>query len=309
MPRVFRGPRRASTGSTMLALTALTAVAIIWGASYPFTKMLFEELTAWQVMAARFAIAAVTMLAGLWRWIRRLSRQDLLRGVFLGAIYGAAQIVQTVGLAHTSASISGFITGLYVVLTPLCAALLLRSRVTGRAWISALAAAGGLAVLAVRGVSFGLGEWLTLAGAALYAVHIVALGSFSRRGNTLGLTAVQVVTVAVLCITAAVPGGFALPHTSGGWVNLLYLAIIAGGAAMFIQTWAQSRLPATRAAVIMATEPVWAAATAIAVLGEVLTWRIGLGGGLMLAAMFIVESAPKTAADPPGPPDLPKIAG
>lgn len=293
----------------LLAFGALTVVAVIWGSSYPFTKILFEDMSAWQFLALRFSMAAVTMAAVFWRSVLRLPRRVLLQGVVLGAMFGVAQILQTVGLAHTAATVSGFITGLYVVFTPLCAAVLLRTRVGLRVWVACTMAIVGLGILALQGVSLGLGEWLTLGSALIYALHILALGTWSRSRDALGLTVVQMVVVALLCVFAAAPGGYAAPGSASGWLILVYLAVVSGGMAMLVQTWAQSQMSASRAAIVMATEPVWAALLAITMIGEPLTWRVVVGGALMLAAMFVVESGGRAATDPVGAPDLPKLAG
>lgn len=293
----------------VLALIALTATAVIWGSSYAFTKIIFAELTAWQFLALRFSIAAVAMLAVFWRAAARLPRRVLLQGVVLGTLFGVAQILQTVGLAHTAATVSGFITGLYVVFTPLCAAVLLRSRVGAKVWLASAMAIVGLGILALQGVSLGLGEWLTLGSALLYALHILALGAWSTPRNALGLAVVQIAVVALLCVIAAAPGGYAAPGSVSGWLILLYLAIVSGGIAMLVQTWAQSHMSASRAAIVMATEPVWAAMLAILMIGEPLTWRVVVGGALMLAAMFVVESGPRRRGDRAGVEDLPKLAG
>ncbi len=135
-PADLRGP--------LLAFGALTVVAVIWGSSYPFTKLLFADMTAWQFLALRFALAAVAMAAVFWRSVLRLPRRVLLQGVVLGAMFGTAQILQTVGLAHTAATVSGFITGLYVVFTPLCAAVLLHTSVGLRVWVASTMAIAGL---------------------------------------------------------------------------------------------------------------------------------------------------------------------
>jgi drug/metabolite transporter (DMT)-like permease len=293
----------------LFAFGALTLVAVIWGSSYPFTKILFEHMSAWQFLALRFALAAAAMVAVFWRSVLRLSRRVLLQGVLLGAMFGVAQILQTVGLAHTAATVSGFITGLYVVFTPLCAAVLLRSRVGLRVWLASTMAIVGLGILALQGVSLGLGEWLTLGSALVYALHIIALGAWSRSRDALGLSVVQIVVIAAVCVAAAAPGGYAAPGSAGGWLILVYLAVVSGGVAMLVQTWAQSQMSASRAAIVMSTEPVWAALLAITMIGEPLTWRVVVGGTLMLAAMFVVESGGHTTTDPVGPPDLPKLAG
>lgn len=296
------------TGS-VAALIALLAVAMVWGSSYPFTKILFAEMTAWQFLALRFSIAAVALYAVFWRAVARLPRTMVVYGMVLGALYGTAQVLQTVGLAHTSASVSGFITGLFVVFTPLCGFVLLRHRIGTRVWIATLMAIVGLGVLALQGFALGFGEWLTVASALVYALHIVALGAWSTARDALGLAVVQIIAVALVCVVAAAPGGYTLPQTGGGWAIVIYLALIAGGVAMLVQTWAQSQMSASRAAIVMSTEPLWAALLAILMIGESLTWRLTLGGGLMLAAMFVVESGPRRAQDPAGIEDLPRLAG
>ncbi len=296
-------------GGPVVAMAALLAVAVVWGSSFPLTKVLLATLSARQYLALRFALAAAVLLLAFPRSVWRLPRRALVRAIVLGLAYGAAQLVQTTGLAYTPATVSGFITGLYVVATPLCAFALLHVRIGRRAWVGALLAVVGLAVLALRGLSLGYGEWLTLASAVLFALHIVGLGAWARARDALGMAVVQMVVIAVVCVVATVPEGFAAPADATGWVIVVYLAVVSGGAAMIVQTWAQSQIPASRAAVVMSTEPGWSAVLSIAFFGEPLTWRVVLGGALMLAAMLVVETGPRSAAEPAGPEDLPKFAG
>ena len=138
---------------------------------------------------------------------QRLTRQQLRHGTVLGLLYGVAQILQTVGLAHTAASVSGFLTGLYVVATPVLGALLLRTRVTKLTWLAALLATAGLGVLSLRGFSIGYGELLTVASALIYAGHIIALGRFSRPDEALGLSLVQIVVITLVSAVAALASG------------------------------------------------------------------------------------------------------
>lgn len=292
----------------MLALVALLAVAVVWGSSFPLTKVLLESLPARQYLAARFLIAAVVMLAVFPRAVLALPRRALVHGALLGVLYGLAQLVQTTGLEYTPATISGFITGLYVVLTPLSAAVLLRARVGARAWVGSVLAAVGLGVLALQGLSLGYGEWLTLASAVLFALHIVGLGAWAKPREALGVAVVQMAGIAVVCVLATVPEGFAAPPRGVDWVILLYLALVSGGLAMVVQTWAQSLLSPSRAAVIMSSEPGWSAVLSIGFFGEPLTWRVAAGGALMLAAMLVVELGPRRPTEPARPEDLPKLA-
>jgi drug/metabolite transporter (DMT)-like permease len=251
------------------------------------------------------------MLLLFHRAVLALSRKTLLRGGILGVTYGVAQIVQTTGLEHTSASISGFITGTYVVLTPICGAVLLKSVIGKRAWAGAVLATTGLAVLALKGFSIGLGEAVTLLSALTYALHIIGLGKWSTGANALGLAVVQIVAtglVSLIGATIADPGGLTLPADAFDWTALLYMALISGALAMIVQSWAQAHLAASRAAIIMSTEPGWAALFSITFLHDPLTWRILVGGALMLAAMVIVETGPRRRDDAPHPDELPKLA-
>ena len=296
---------RPSLGSARLATLLLMGVTAVWGSTFFLIRDLVAHVPSADFLAVRFAIAAVVMFAVFRRQTLALSRADLLTGVGLGVLYGAAQLLQTTGLEHTDASVSGFVTGTYVVLTPVFGALIFRDRIAPSTWVAVGLATTGLAVLSLRGLSIGYGEALTLASAALYALHIIGLGRFSRSHTATGLATVQAFVIAVLCSVAAVPGGITLPSDGGQWASLLYMALVAGAVALWAQTWAQSHLPATRAAIVMTLEPVFAAFFAVLAGGERLTARMLGGGALVLTAMYVVEllgrRTPETTAelDPP----------
>ncbi|MDE1894323.1 MAG: DMT family transporter [Xanthomonadaceae bacterium] len=278
--------------TTTLATLGLLALTAVWGSTFVLIKNVLGRMPVADFLAVRFVIAAVVMLALFARPVWRMSRQQVLRGLLLGATYGAGQLLQTWGLARIAPSVSGFVTGMYVVFTPLLALLLLRQRMSGVVWLAVLLSTAGLALLSLNGVSVDLGVWLTLASAALYALHIVGLGQWSRQGEAFGMSAVQMVAIALVCLLATLPHGPLLPPDHQAWFAVLYMALVAGAGAMLVQTWAQSHLPATRAAIVMTTEPVFAAAFAVALGSDVLSWRMVLGGGLILAAMYLVELLP-----------------
>jgi len=249
------------------------------------------------MLTIRFAIAAVALAIVAGRRLK-MPLRTLRQGLLLGVLYGIAQLLQTVGLAHTAASVSGFLTGLYVVLTPLLSALILRTRIAPAVWAAAVLATVGLGVLSLQGFAIGYGELLTVASAVVYALHIIVLGRVSEPGTALQLSVVQMAAIAVVCGIGAAPGGIQLPSSGVDWAIVVYLALIAGALTMLLQTWAQARVEASRAAVIMAMEPVWAAGFAVALGGESLTWRMLLGGGAILAAMYLVELAPRRRSVP-----------
>lgn len=279
--------RRGELGP-LLALLAMTAA---WGSTFFMIKDVVTRLPVPDLLTVRFAIAALALAVVAGPRLR-MSLLTLRRGLLLGLLYGIAQLLQTFGLAHTAASVSGFLTGLYVVLTPLLSAVILRTRIPPAVWAASVLATVGLGVLSLQGFAIGYGELLTVASAVVYALHIVALGRMSEPGTALQLSVVQMATIAVVCGLAAAPGGIQLPGSGADWVIVIYLALIAGALTMLLQTWAQARVEASRAAVIMAMEPVWAAAFAVVFGGENLTGRMLIGGGAILAAMYLVELAP-----------------
>lgn len=290
-------PARSRPASSTLAALGLLAVTAAWGSTFFLLKGVVERVPVTDFLAVRFALAAAAVWLLAPRSVSRLTATERRHGVLLGLVYGGGQVLQTVGLQTTSASVSGFVTGMYVVFTPLLGAVLLRARIGRTVWLAVALATAGLAVLSLQGLAVGTGEALTLASAVLYAAHIVGLGAWSSGRSALGLTVVQLLTITVVCGAGAVPGGIALPQSAGDWGALVYMALVAGALALVVQTWAQAHLPATRAAIIMTMEPVWAGLFAVLLGGERLGVRVVLGGGLVLAAMYLVELGPRRPGD------------
>ncbi len=279
--------------ATLLAALALLAVTAIWGSTFFLIRDLLDRVPTLDFLAVRFAIAAALLALIAPRSLAKLSTESRKRALVLGALYGVAQILQTAGLAHTAASVSGFITGMYVVATPLFAALLLRTRIGPLTWLAVALAATGLAVLTLEGFSIGYGEAITLVAALIYALHIVGLGAWSKPDEALGMSILQLVVIAVICLVATAPDGIVLPDNTRDWLSVLYMAVFAGSLALVAQTWAQAHLPPTRTAIIMSMEPVFAAFFAVLLGGELLSSRMVLGGMLVLTAMLIVEISPR----------------
>ncbi|HET7350320.1 MAG TPA: DMT family transporter [Marmoricola sp.] len=281
----------------LLATLALLAMTACWGSTFFLIHDLLDRVPVVDFLAVRFTVASVAMLVVAPRAIGRLSPEKRRHAIVLGLLYGGAQILQTAGLATTAASISGFITGLYVVCTPLFAAVLLHTRIGRMTWVAVALAIAGLGVLTLGDVSAGFdvgyGEALTLVAALVYALHIVGLGAWSTASDALGMSVLQIIVIAVTCSVAAAPGGIVLPSGTADWLSVLYMALFAGAAALLGQTWAQAHLPPTRTAIIMSMEPVFAAFFAVLLGGEDPTARMLLGGALVFSAMLIVELVPR----------------
>jgi drug/metabolite transporter (DMT)-like permease len=282
-----------SRRTSLLATGALLATTAAWGSTFFLIKDLLERMPTLDFLAVRFLIAGVVMAAVAPGALRRLSPATRRHAVVLGLLYGVAQILQTAGLAHTAASVSGFITGMYVVATPLFAAVILHTRVTAVTWAAVALATAGLAVLTLDGFSVGYGEAITLVAALIYALHIVGLGAWSTPSEALGMSVLQLLVIAVVCLVATAPDGVVLPDNGRDWLSVVYMALVAGALALLAQTWAQAHLAPTRTAIIMSTEPVFAAFFAVLLGGESLTSRMVVGGVMVLAAMLTVELAPR----------------
>jgi drug/metabolite transporter (DMT)-like permease len=278
---------------TLLATAALLAVTACWGSTFFLIHDLLQRVPTLDFLAVRFAIASVTLILLAPKALARLTRESRRHAVVLGCLYGVAQILQTAGLAQTPASVSGFITGMYVVATPVFAALILRTRIGALTWVAVGLAMAGLGVLTLSGFSVGYGEALIFVAAMIYALHIVGLGAWSDARQTLGMAIVQLIVITVICMVCTAPNGLVLPDRTSDWLSVVYMAVFAGAGAMIGQTWAQAHLPPTRAAIIMSMEPVFAALFAVLLGGESATVRMVFGGLLVLAAMLIAELAPR----------------
>ena len=276
---------------------ALVGVTAIWGSTFVVVKDAVERIPVTDFLTWRFALAALAMLALRPRSVADLGPAGRRAGVLVGLALGAGYLLQTLGLQHTSAAVSGFITGMFVVLTPLCSAVLLRQRVSLAAWAAVALATGGLALLSLHGLSIGYGELLTLGCAAAFSLHIVGLGRWAGSYDAFGLAVVQLVTTAALCACVAVPGGLAVPHDGTVWFALAVTALGATALAFVVQTWAQAHLAPTRAAVVMTMEPVFSGIFAVIVAGEHLGVRTLAGAALVLVAMVLTEVGPRQGAE------------
>ncbi|MBW8800606.1 MAG: DMT family transporter [Streptomyces sp.] len=297
--RLRPGHNRLRTG----AVVGLLLVTAVWGATFLVVKDATVGMPVFSFLTWRFAIAAVVMAAFRPSVVRRLDRGTLGRGAAAGFLLGVAFILQTLGLQHTSAAVSGFLTGLFVVLTPLLAWLLFRQRLSPLTWTAALTATAGLALITLSGASFGSGEALTLLCAVCFALHLLALGRWSPGRDAYAFTVVQLATAALMCLIGTVPHGVRIPHGAGAWTAVLVTAVLASAFAYMVQTWAQKHVTATQAAVILTMEPVFAGLFAVLAGGERLTLSTLAGGALVVTAMFLVEVPGSTsgtsAADEP----------
>jgi drug/metabolite transporter (DMT)-like permease len=274
----------------MPALIALVLVTAVWGVTFVQVKDAVAVYPLFAFLALRFGIASLTLaLPGAWR-IRRLGRSGVGAAALAGGLLAAGYVLQTLGLQRTSVSSTGFITGMYVVLTPLLALALFRIRIGLAAWLGVLLACGGLAMLAgIHGGSPG-GDLLVLAASAVYSLQIVLLESYAPRYDPFAFTLVEMLTAFVL-LTASAVTQLEVPHGWTVWGALLVTGIFASALGFLVQTWVQRRASATRTALVFTLEPVWAALFGFALAGDRLG-ALGWGGcAVIMAGIVLAEPA------------------
>jgi drug/metabolite transporter (DMT)-like permease len=275
--------------TSRLALWSLVGVAAMWGISFVVMKPAIAQQPFMDFLAIRFTIATAIMFAIRPKVIFALKGRMLVIGGTLGVILGFAYITQTLALDLTTAAITGFLTGTYVVLTPILGWIIFRKKIGIKVAIGAVLALIGLGLISITGVSIEVGQIWGIVCAVLYALHIVGLGRYSAGLDSYALTFVQLIFVAVVCWIGALPDGYVSPPTIEVWYAVLFTAIFGTVIAFFVQTWAQARMDPSRVAIVLTLEVVFTALISVGVGQEELALRTIIGGGFMVAAMLIVE--------------------
>jgi len=266
----------------------LLAVSAIWGGAFVVMKDALARLDVNSFLAWRFLIATLLLIALRPKVLFQINRKFLLKGVLVGTFLGSGYIFQSFGLTLTSVAKTGFITGLYVVLTPVLGAIFLKKKFASIQWLSVLLATAGLLLLSFKGLHIGLGEFLVFLSAIVFAAHIIALGEWSSGMDTYALTVVQLGTCALITTVAGLKSGLHAPPDSGVWWAILFCAVFATAVAFIFQTWAQSFMAATTVAVILTMEVVFAAIFGVAIAHESLTTKTAIGGLMVVVAMYAI---------------------
>ena len=271
-----------------LAPWALLTVSAAWGLSFVVMKPAIERQSVNNFLFTRFVLAVLVMILIRPQVIKLFTKDLLLRGFGAGLFLGAGYILQTIGLANTGAAITGFVTGLYVVLTPLFAAAIFKERVSKTTWLYVFMATIGLALLSLKGWSVGFGELMVFLSAIAFAAHITALSKWSAGRDVYAMTITQLMMCAMMTGVASAFEGYSAPPDFGVWSVVIFTAVFATAIAFIVQTWSQAHMSATKVAVILTMEVVFAAIFAIIFAGERLTLQAALGGILVVTAMYLI---------------------
>ena len=270
----------------------LLAVAMVWGASYLAAKVLTTHASVVVVLALRFILTAIGMLA-IWVAKREsFSRGEIKLGLLLGTTQSVILYLETAGVSKTSATNAGLIISLTIVMTPILESIAAKNWLPRAYFVASVVGVVGVLLL-VSGNGFGrpgLGDLLMLAAAFVRSVHVTAMGHLTRGHSysSVNLTLLQNVTGAVVFTSLSLDGvqkaisTFQAPQ----WWGLLFLSMACSVFAFLGQMWAIRRTSASRASLLLGTEPIWAVAVGVILGGEVLSIIGGVGAVLIVGATF-----------------------
>jgi drug/metabolite transporter (DMT)-like permease len=272
----------------MPALLALVAVTAVWGLTFVQVKDAVALYPLFAFLAVRFAIASLALAAPAAGRMGSLGRRGWTAGAALGLLLALGYALQTAGLERTTVSNAGFITGLYVVFTPLLGLVLFRTRVGRAVWLGVALAVAGLAMLSGVGAGDPAGDLLVLAASAAYSLQIVLMERYAPRYDAVAFTQAEMLAAcAGFAVVAVALGQVELPRGWTVWGALLVTGIFASALGFLVQTWAQRRLSAARTALAFAMEPVWAGIFGFWLAGDRLG-ALGWGGCAMIMAGIVV---------------------
>jgi drug/metabolite transporter (DMT)-like permease len=281
----------------------LVAATAVWGITFAMVQDAVDELPVLTFLAYRFLAAAALVAVIFRRSLRSLSPEGFRAGVLMGALLTLGYVLQTFGLQHTSASNSGFLTGLFTPATPLLAWLILRTHLSREAVGAALLATAGVALLSgIGGDVHWLGDGLSVGCAIAFSLHILATDR-GVAGHDLGaLLAIQLAVTGASCLIAAtIAGQVEAPEGGEVWLALAVTSILASAGGFFAQSYAQRHASPSRTALILACEPAFAGLFGWLLAGDQLSARNWAGAVLILIAILAVDLVPRLRRPVPLP--------
>jgi drug/metabolite transporter (DMT)-like permease len=268
----------------------LILVTAVWGITFVQVKDAVAIYPLFAFLTVRFAIAAIVLAVPAAGRLRSLGRRGWVAGTSLGLLLATGYALQTAGLDRTTVSSAGFITGLYVVFTPLLGLLLFRTRVGGAVWVGVGLAVAGLAMLSGVGAGDPTGDLLVLAGSAAYSLQIVLMERYAPRYNAVAFTQAEMLAAfGGFAVVAVALGQVEVPRGWTVWGALLVTGIFASALGFLVQTWAQRQISAARTAIAFAMEPVFAGIFGFWLAGDRLG-VLGWGGcAVIMAGILVAE--------------------
>jgi drug/metabolite transporter (DMT)-like permease len=280
---------------------SMLLVAIVWGSTFVLVKNSLAEIGPFLFLGIRFTMAFLLLAVLSWKKIKSAPISTLSSGCFLGVFLAIGYIFQTVGLKYTTSSNAGFITGLSVVLVPIIYAVMNRIKPGLSTILTVLLAFSGLFLLSFKDwhTSLSYGDMLVLICAFGFAFHVIFVDRISYRHSATAITSIQLLFVGVLCMLIGIIFEPWPAHFSSSLIAALFItSVFATALAFLLQNAMQKYSTPTRFAVILTTEPVFAALAGHYWANEVFSQRALLGAVLILVAMLISIFSRKNKTTP-----------
>ncbi|RYF21435.1 MAG: DMT family transporter [Flavobacteriales bacterium] len=276
-----------------LLLILLIFGTAFWGISFSVTKLAIGTGSPSTFLFYRFLLATLVLSMVFWKHVMKTKLSDVKTGVLLAIPLFLGIHLQTLGIKLSSASQCAFIAGMTVVMVPLLKLVLYRKAASAKIWIAAIIALSGLFVISINGqLKIGEGDLYTISGAFGFAIYLIAVEK-KASGKSLVPTIVPMfATCAILTFGLAITDANAnwYPETNTFWIGVAYCALFATAYMYSISNIAQRYISAERVSVIYLFEPVFGAVAAFFILGENLSMRLLVGGGLIFLATIISEA-------------------
>ena len=268
----------------------LVGIAAVWGLTFVMVQDAVAEIPVMAFLAYRFLAAALVVAVVFRREVAVLGGPGWRAGALMGAFLISGYMFQTVGLQYTTAANAGFITGMFVVLTPVFGSIFLRHKASPQAWAAAVVSAVGLYLLSGAQGGHIVGDALVFGCACSFALHILATDRALATHHPGALLVVQLLVSGVVpLVVGGAAGDLAAPQGATVWSALIVTAFVASALGFFVQTWAQQHAPPARTAIILASEPAFAGLFAFLLASERFSALDWLGASLIFGAILFVE--------------------
>lgn len=281
----------------LLGKLGLFVTAILWGSGFSITSMALEYFTTFQLMAMRFSIAFIVLLAINATKLKTINKTDFKKGAFIGLMLFMAYILQTFGLEFTTATKNSFLTAGNVVIVPFISWVVLKQGISKNAFAGAILSLIGIAIMSFAGESgqlaLNLGDALSIVGAFFFAAHIFYTSHYGDDMESWKVMLMQMGAASALSwIAALVSGETNFVFTTESVLPVLYIGIFTTLVSYGIQTISQKHTTSGESAIILSTEGFFGMFLAVLLLGEPLLPSMIIGGILIFAGILVVELKP-----------------
>ena len=269
----------------------LVLVTMIWGSTFLVVKETLKLTGPFTYLALSYGVGTLLLALIFHKRLLRITRQEVISGIIIGIFLFSGYALQTRGIQYTTVSKAGFITGLYVPLVPLFSFLFLRQRPTNKAIAGVILSVVGLCLLSINNtlnLAFGVGEALLLGCAVAFAMQIIMIGKYAPGANAINLAIVQLTLTSVLsCLAIPIAREPFIMPALPVWGAVLFMGVADLAFTLLAINWVQQYVSSTRAALIYALEPMWAALTGFLLAGDVLSLPAWIGCGFILLGMIV----------------------